>query len=194
MNKVEAVGGSCLCGCTAYALGKFTGIPPTEGERQVVIDTMGELAPEAEKRGLLLVIEVLNRYETYLYNTLADTRETVLAVGSDHVKVQPDTYHMNIEEEGFYRPLVDCGDSLGYVHISESHRGIPGTGTIDWDGVFGGLADADYRGPLTYESFIDISPDLMAATKIWRPPQIDSDTMATKALAFMREYSRRYNL
>jgi D-psicose/D-tagatose/L-ribulose 3-epimerase len=194
MDKVEAVGGFCLGGCTAYALGKFTGRPPTQGERQVVIDTLGDLAIEAERRGLLLVVEILNRYETYLYNTLADARESILAVGSDNVKIQADTYHMNIEERGFYQPLVDCADSLGYLHISESHRGFPGTGTINWDEVFRGLADASYQGPLTYESFVNVSPDLMAATKIWRAPQTDSDTMAIKALAFMTDYARRYNL
>jgi hypothetical protein len=30
-------------------------------------------------------------------------------------------YHMNIEEEGFYTPLVESADALGHIHMSESH-------------------------------------------------------------------------
>jgi D-psicose/D-tagatose/L-ribulose 3-epimerase len=194
LDKLEAVGGFCLCGCTAYELGKFTGKPPTRKERQVVIETMGEVSREAEKRGIVLTLEVLNRYETYLYNTLADTRETILATGSKNFKIHADSYHMNIEEDSFYKPLVECADVLGYMHISESHRGIPGTGTVNWEEIFRGLRDAHYKGPLVFEGFINVSPDIMAATKMWRPPKVDPNTMATKALSFMREYAQKYHL
>jgi D-psicose/D-tagatose/L-ribulose 3-epimerase len=194
LNKLEAVGGFCLCGATAYELEKFTGKPPTKDERQVVIETMGEVAQEAEKRGIMLTLEVLNRYETYLYNTLADTRETILATGSKNFKIHADSYHMNIEENNFYEPLVQCADELGYMHISESHRGIPGTGNVNWEEVFRGLADAHYKGPLVYEGFINVSPDIMAATKMWRPLKVDPDFMATKALAFMRAFAQKYAL
>lgn len=194
LDQVENAGGFALGGCIAYALEKFTGAPPTNAERQIVIDTLSEVGFEAKKRGIQLFIEVLNRYETYLYNTLADTRETVTAIGADLVQVQADTYHMNIEEEGFYKPIVQCGDALGYIHISESHRGLLGTGTVNWDEVFRGLAEALYKGPLALEFFLDISPDLMAATKLWRPPKIDPHTMAVKSLSFMKTYAEEYNL
>jgi len=124
--KIEGVGGTYLGGCIAFALGKFT------GQRQVVIDTLGEVAREAKMRSITLGIEVVNRYESNLYNTLADTRETILAIGADNIKIHADTYHMLYEEEGLYKPLVESADVLGYMHMSENHRGLLGTGTVNW--------------------------------------------------------------
>jgi len=194
LDKLEAVGGTYLCGCIAFALGKFTGAPPTKDERQIVIDTLGEVALEAKKRGIRLGFEVVNRYESYMYNSLADARETILAIGSDNLQLHADTYHMNIEEEGFYKPLVESADVLGYVHMSESHRGLIGSGTVDWGQVFGGLADAHYAGPLVLESFAAINPDLIAATKLWRPPDQSSAVLAKEGLKFLREGAEQYGL
>ncbi|MGQ9626152.1 MAG: sugar phosphate isomerase/epimerase family protein [Anaerolineae bacterium] len=188
LNKLADVGGTYLCGCTAFALGKFT------GERQMVVDTLGEVAEEAKKRGITLGIEVVNRYESHLFNTLADTRETILAIGAENIVVHADTYHMNIEEEGFYKPLVECADVLGYMHMSENHRGLLGSGTVNWDEVFRGLADAHYEGPLVVKSFPAVNPALAAAIKLWRPPTQPSEFLAREGLKFLKEYSERYGL
>ena len=77
LDKLEAVGGNYLCGCLAFALGTFTGAPPTNAERQTVIETLGEVAADAKKRGVTLGLEAVNRYEGYIYNSLADTRATI---------------------------------------------------------------------------------------------------------------------
>ena len=194
LDQLEAVGGTYLCGCIAYALGKFSGIPPTNDERQTVIDTLGEVALEAKKRGMRLGFEVVNRYESYLYNSLADARETLRAINADNLDLHADTYHMNIEEESFYQPLIESADVLGYIHMSESHRGLVGNGTVNWDEVFRGLADARYTGPLVLESFAAINPDLAAATKLWRPPDQSSAVLAREGLKFLKEHARQYGL
>jgi D-psicose/D-tagatose/L-ribulose 3-epimerase len=194
LEKVEAVGSTYLGGCIAYSLGVFTNQPPTDAERQLVIDVIGEVAVEAKKRGITLGFEAVNRYESYLYNTLADVRTTIKAIGMDNIVLHPDTYHMNIEEAGFYQPFVDCADVLGYIHISESHRGLVGTGTINWDEAFRGLAAARFNGPLVLESFTAINPDLMAATKLWRLPNQDSEMLAGEGLKFTRAFAEKYSL
>jgi D-psicose/D-tagatose/L-ribulose 3-epimerase len=101
---------------------------------------------------------------------------------------------MNIEEEGYYQCLVDCADVLGYIHMSESHRGLVGSGTIDWDEVFRGLKDANYQGPLALESFAAINPDLIAATKLWRPPNQSSEVLASEGLHYLRTKADEYGL
>lgn len=194
LEKVEAVGSTFLGGCIAYSLGVLTNEPPQEAERQAVIDVIGEVALVAKKRGIILGFEAVNRYESYLYNTLADSRATIKAIGADNLVLHPDTYHMNIEEEGFYQPLVDCADVLGYIHISESHRGLVGAGTINWDEVFRGLADANYKGALTLEGFTAINPDLMAATKLWRLPKQSSEVIAGEGLKLMRAKAEQFGL
>jgi sugar phosphate isomerase/epimerase len=44
-------------------------------------------------------------------------------IDEPNVFVHLDTYHMNIEEKGFYEPIVSLGSRLGYIHLSESDRG-----------------------------------------------------------------------
>lgn len=188
LQKIEAVGGTYLGGCIAFALGKFT------GDRNVVINTLGEVAEEAKKSGITLGIEVVNRYESNLFNTFADTRKTILAIGADNIKIHADTYHMLYEEEGLYKPLVENADVLGYMHMSENHRGLLGTGTVNWNDIFRGLADAHYKGPMVVKSFPAVNPDLAAAIKLWRPPTQSSEFLAREGLKFLKEYSEKYGL
>ncbi len=194
LEQVEAVGSQYLGGCIAYELGKLTGKPPSAEERQTVVEVLKDVAAEAKKRGIILALEACNRYETYLYNSLADTRETILAVGVDNLKLHADTYHMNIEEEGFYTPLVECADVLDYIHMSESHRGLVGSGTVTWDEVWRGLHDASFTGKLVLESFAAINPDLAAATCLWRPPNQGSAVLSKAGLEFLKNGVTKYGL
>ena len=41
---------------------------------------------------------------------------------------------------------------VGHVHISENHRGIPGTGHVPWAATFSALKHAGYDGWLTVEA------------------------------------------
>lgn len=194
LDKLEEMGGMFLGGCIAYSLGTLTGKAPQPAERQAVVDVIGEVAADAKRRGMTLALEACNRYETYLFNSLEDTRETIKAIGADNLLLHADTYHMNIEERGFYQPFVDAADVLGYIHMSESHRGLVGTGTINWDEAFRGLADANYTGPLVLESFAAINPDLAAATCLWRPPKETPEILAREGLAYLRAKAEQYGL
>ncbi len=193
-DHMETLGSTYLAGCIGYSLGALTGAPPTEEERATIVETLQEVAEDAHARGITLALEACNRYETHLYNTLHDTREAVLATGAPNLHLHADTYHMNIEEEGFYTPLVEAADVLGYVHMSESHRGLVGTGTVVWDEVFRGLKDADFAGDLVLESFAAINPDIAAATCLWRPTNEPPEVLATQGLAFLQAGAKKQGL
>lgn len=59
---------------------------------------------------------------------------------------------------------------LRYFHVGESHRGYLGTGSVDWSRMWGGLAAADFTGPITFESFSSavVSPSLSNTLCVWR--------------------------
>jgi D-psicose/D-tagatose/L-ribulose 3-epimerase len=78
--------------------------------------------------------------------------------------------------------------------MSESHRGRIGTGTVNWEEVFKGLADAKYQGPLVLESFSENNPDLIAAIRLWRPAKEPSDILAREGLKFLRQWSEKVGL
>lgn len=194
MDKMEELGSIYLAGCIGYSLGTLTGAAPTAEERATVRDALAEVADDAATRGITLALEVCNRYETYMYNSLADARDTIKEIGAPNLKLHADTYHMNIEEEGFSKPLVEAADVLDYVHMSESHRGLVGTGTVDWADVWDGLARAGFQGRLALESFAAVNPDLAAATCLWRPTNYPPATLASEGLRFLREGAAKAGL
>jgi len=187
LDVMQALGSHYLAGCIAYSLGTLTGFPPRDDERETIIETLKKLAPEAESRGITLALEACNRYETYLYNSLEDARETILAVDAPNLKLHADTYHMNIEEEGFYKPIIATQDVLDYIHMSESHRGLVGSGTVNWDQIWQALSDIKFDGNLVLESFAAINPDLAAATCLWRPPNESPEILSNQGLQFLKD-------
>jgi len=187
LDQVAGIGATFLGGVLFAHLGRLTGAPPTGAERAECARVLRDVANYAKGLGVTLGLEPVNRYETYLYNTIGDTMELIAAIGADNVTIHADTYHMNIEEAGFRQAFEAAGSRLGCVHCSESDRGVPGHGNVHWDEVFGGLRAIDYRGPLVLESFAAINPDLAGATCMWRRPSYTSDQLVREGMAFLRE-------
>lgn len=180
------LGAAYLGGVIASALARYTHAPSTQGRANCVRVLHG-LAEQAAASGMTLGLEVVNRYESNLLNTAKQALELIAEVGSDNLMVHLDTYHMNIEESDFTKPVMACGDRLGYVHIGESHRGYPGTGTVDFPAFFGALAAVNYQGTVTFESFSSavVAPGLSTTLAIWRDTWTDSTNLARHAREFI---------
>jgi len=194
LDVSAALGSPLLTGVLFANLGTLTGAPPTEEELGEVARTLKRVARYAGERGLQLGLEAVNRYETYLVNLAAQASRLVEEIGEPNVFVHLDTYHMNIEEKGFYNPIVQTGGKMRYIHLSESDRGIPGSGNVGWDDVFKGLREIRYEGPLVMESFAAVNPDLAGATAMWRDVVGDPQRLVTEGLAFLREKAKAYGL
>jgi sugar phosphate isomerase/epimerase len=119
-----------------------------------------------------LCIEPLNRFETFFLNTTADAVALCEAVGHPRVGILWDTFHANIEEKNLGEMVKLGGVHIKHVHTCENDRGVPGTGHVDWPGVFQALVSIGYDGWLTIESFGFALGDLAAAALFggtWRP-------------------------
>ncbi len=66
---------------------------------------------------------------------------------------------MNIEENNFYNPIILAGKKLKHVHITESHRGMLGEGTVNWDELFKALKEINFEGNLVLENFSSSIPE-----------------------------------
>lgn len=188
------LGSPVLTGVTYAHLGTLTGRPPTGEELSTVARVLKGVARYATGKGVSLGVEAVNRYETYLINLSEQAQAMLERVDEPNVFVHLDTYHMNIEEKGFYEPIVSLGDLLRYVHLSESDRGIPGTGNVHWDEVFRGLGEIGYDGRLVMESFAAINEDLMGATALWRDVVGDPDLLIREGLTFLRGKATEHGL
>jgi D-psicose/D-tagatose/L-ribulose 3-epimerase len=194
VDKVEDFGGKRLLGCVYCNLGTLTKARPTDEEYQKIADVLSEVRSYAKPKGIQLGVEPVNRYETYLINTGEQAMDLFKRMGVDDMIIHFDTYHMNIEEESYSSALKKAGKYAGYIHMAESHRGLPGEGTVDWDDVFAGLKKIDYTGPLVLEAFASINLDLIGATCMWRPFKYGPVDLATKGLQFLKDHAAKYKL
>ena len=190
VDATAEMGAPIFTGVTYSALGPVYDHAPTPEERRRCADVLREVAQHAGTKGVRLGIEPVNRYESFLVNTAEQARELKAAIGEDSVGVHLDAYHMNIEEEGFYEPVAASVGDLVHFHLSESHRGTPGTGTVDWVSIMRALVEGRYSGFVGLESFAEIADSMRGATCIWRDLAPDSDSLVRDGLAFLRDLER----
>lgn len=187
-------GARALSGVTYGTIGKRSGRPPSAAEHDGIARYLARAAALARARGLRLGIEPCNRYETHLLNTGAEARALIERTGAEGLFIHLDTYHMAIEEESFAAGFAACGPHLGYVHLSEANRGVPGGGTIAWDAVFSGLAASGFAGPATVESFVFVDDDIAAGLALWRPVAANGADVIDRGLPFLRNAAGKAGL
>lgn len=187
VDITHAMGGTHFCGVIYSAMQKYMD-PATEQGRQNSAEVLREVSEYAASAGVKLAVEVVNRYETNICNTVREGLQFLEQIDHDNINLHIDTYHMNIEESGMFEPVLDAGDRLAYVHIGESHRGYLGSGTIDFGSFFRALTRAKFDGPVVFESFSSAIVDrqLTRQLGIWRNLWSDSHDLAAHANEFIR--------
>ncbi|QDU95343.1 sugar phosphate isomerase/epimerase family protein [Lignipirellula cremea] len=186
LDCCAAVGAQTLVGPYHSALGHFSGAGPTADEWKWGVDSMRQVAEHAGQTNVMLAVEALNRFETYLLNTHADSAKFVREVDHPNCRMMYDTFHANIEEKSIAGAIRSCVDVLTHVHISENDRSTPGAGNVRWAENFDTLHEVGYDGWMVVEAFGLALPELAAATKIWRR-MFDSELQLSEdALKFMQ--------
>jgi len=165
---------------------------PTNEEFKLSADALREVAIYAKKYNVVLGLEPVNRYETYLINTAEQGMKLKEMIGMDNVKIHLDTYHMNIEEKSFYEATKLVEGELIHYHLCENDRGIPGTGLVNWDDIFKALSEMNYQGYAALESFVDCTDNM--STWVWRQLAKDGDTLVKEGVAFIKQMMKKYNL
>ena len=158
-----------------------------EDYRQRSVEVLCEVSAEAGKRNVILCLELLARYEGFFLNTVGEGLRFLSEVGSPHVKLNLDTFHMNIEEDNIAEAIRRAGKALGHLHCSANNRKRPGLGHIPWSEVRRALDEIDYRGWLVMECFVGSGDEMGRTMRIWRPLTDDLDADARAGASFLRE-------
>ena len=185
------MGAGALSGVTYGTIGKTTGALVTKAEFDARAAAIDRAAKSAKDLNMRLGIEPCNRYETHLLNTAQQLVALIERIGADNIFVHLDTYHMNIREDIMAKGFADAGEHLGYVHLSESNRGVPGWGTLDWAGSFAGLKSVGYNGALRLESFVYLAPEIATGLAVWRPVADRPADVIEVGLPFIADQARR---
>jgi sugar phosphate isomerase/epimerase len=158
-------------GAPLVTIGSFRGrLAWTGGEaaRATLIEILRTAAAKAEERGLRLVLEPLNRYESDIVNNASQGLALIEEVGHSHLGMLLDTYHANIEESSLTTPFRQtmAAGRLWHVHLGDSNRLPPGQGHLDFPAIVATLREVGYQGYLSAELLPRPNPDAAAEATI----------------------------
>lgn len=182
-----AVSGICYAAFKTYAA------PQTAAQTERVAESLARLDSRAGKLGVRLGVEPVNRYESYMVNSLDQAAALIKLAGARNMFIHMDTFHMNIEEADIPAAIHRNANQLGYAHVADSHRGLLGTGTFNLSEYFRALAAVGYTGDFTFEGFSSrvLGPAIIGGVRLWREAWPDSAKAARMALDVLQaEWSK----
>lgn len=180
------IGADFVGGVTYSAMARYQHLP-TDIARATSLDILRRVAAAAHTSGITLGVEFVNRYESNLLNTVDQTLAYLVDLGADNAVLHLDTFHAHIEEPSVVEAITKAGSTLGYIHASESHRGLIGTGAIDWDGFIHRLEAGGNPAPITVETFSSavVSDSDAINIGLWAPSWSDPDEAAAHSFDFL---------
>jgi D-psicose/D-tagatose/L-ribulose 3-epimerase len=189
IDYAEILGSPSVIGPMYSATGKARLLSQEEKKKQwdLAVSNLKPIAEYAEKKGIKLAIEPLNRFETDFINTVEQGLEFISRVGYDSVGLLLDSFHMNIEEKNSARAIEMAGEKVFHFHACSNDRGTPGDGQINWQEIAEVLKKINYQGPVVIESFTPEIKEIARAVSLWRPIAKDQDSLARDGLAFLNK-------
>lgn len=154
--------------------------PPSLLPRHLTPDVLreralGELALLGDfLRGMkaAVLLEARNRYETPIVRTLEEGAELLTQLNSPNLKLLADTFHLNIEQAQPAADLKRFAPRIGYVHLADNHRLLPGMGCLNFAELFSALSTGKYSGYLSLEVWddakVELEPQLPEAVRFLR--------------------------
>ncbi len=128
--------------------------PKVEVDR--VVDALIELAPRAEKAGVVLGLEN--------YLSAEDNLKILDRVKSDAVQIYYDVFNSGVTRKYDYiKEIKLMGKKMCQIHFKEGGSFL-GSGAVDWPAVVGALKDINYGGWVILETAAP-TKDMVADTK-----------------------------
>ncbi len=193
MKKVSVMDGKLISGVSyaGWGVPEITDICK-ERLRDNSISSMKELVKIAKELDILYAVEAVNRFEGVVINTANDALDYVNAVDSKNIGILLDTYHMNIEEFSIKDAIKTAGEKLIGFHVGENNRSVPGRGHLNWDEVFSGLKEVNYKGRIVAEPFVVRGGEVGRDIFVWRD-LVDntSEESLDKEALFMLEFEKK---
>lgn len=114
-------------------------------------EALEALGARAEARGVPLLYEPLNRYETNLLNRLDDAANFLRSLRSRNLRLLADLFHMNLEETSIAGSIRAAGPLIGHIHFADSNRRAVGFGHTSIPPIAAALREIRYAGYLSAE-------------------------------------------
>lgn len=163
--------------------------PGTDDARRRSAEVIGRVAQKAAAEGIRLCVEIVNRYESALMNTVEQGLDYLERVSHPNVRLHLDTYHLAIEERDPAAAVRRALPALGYFELDQSHRGRLDEGTLDLRGIAAPLRESGYDGLVGVEAFARsrLAPGHADALAIWRDHFEDGTALARQAIELIHD-------
>ena len=126
-------------------------ISTAAAEWKNAVDSVRQVSEYALNQDLTLAVEPINRFETYQLTTAEQAIKFIREVNAVNVKLNLDTYHMNIDESDPVEAVRRSGDYLVHLHVAGSNRQAPGSGHTDFVELFKVLEALEFQGTIALE-------------------------------------------
>lgn len=158
--------------------------PATGDDMRRSAEVMFRVAEAAGKAGVALCVELVNRYETSMLNTVDQALNYLAMVNHPNLRLHLDTYHMAIEEADPVAAATAALPHLGYFELDQSHRGRLDQGSLDLAAISAPVRDGGYRGLVGVEAFArgNLAADHADSLAVWRDHFDDADALARHAI------------
>lgn len=153
LRNIAQMGGEGIIAPAAYGMyaRRFPPKRPLEEDKRILTDSLEKIAETAEKYGVMFYLEPLNRYEDHMINMTSEAVHYIDAVASKNVRILGDLFHMNLEEDDIAETIEKYSDYIGYYHLADSNRKLPGFAHLDFKPVLNKLKVTGYDGTLSIE-------------------------------------------
>jgi sugar phosphate isomerase/epimerase len=155
LDRCQALGVKIIVWGSGDARRAPDGFSREEAFQQLV--ALGKrIAPEAQKRGILIVAEPLRKAESNTINSAAEGLKWVEAVNHPNFQLLVDIYHMTEEGEDA-AIIVRAGSHIRHVHMSNPRgRIFPlRADEFDYQPFFQALNKISYQGTISIEASTD---------------------------------------
>lgn len=123
----------------------------TDRLEEMLLEQLPGLADEAEARGVTVLLEPVNAYESEFLNSIEDAGRLTRHVFHPALQCTADFFHMQLEELDTAQALADNLDQIFHVHVAENTRVEPGPGSLDFRPGFAVLKKGGYRQVIEVE-------------------------------------------
>jgi len=117
----------------------------TDKAQEWMYSNFSRCCDAAEKEGVQIAFEPINRYETSLLNSVAEGLGFIDKVGSPSLGMLLDTFHMNIEEPSIEASIHAAKGRIFHFHYADSNRLYPGAGHLDFESILRALYATGYE-------------------------------------------------
>jgi sugar phosphate isomerase/epimerase len=123
--------------------------PREQGLNQLA-ESLSVALEEANRAGIVLALEHLNRAETNTLNSIAESQAFIEQRGLKGLKLLADLHHIEMEHEPM-STVVAAAPLLAHVHVAGGGRRAPGAGGYDYAGFMCALRQAGYDQRISAE-------------------------------------------